>query len=79
AEKSAEKSAVVTSTMMDSLSTRQKEILELMERDKPYSRQEIADALGMKKSRTGQLLNELVSLDLITATGATRYRRYVKK
>lgn len=64
---------------MGQLSPRQREILELMEKEKPYSRQDIADALGIKKSRTGQLLNELVSLDLIVAVGATKYRRYVKK
>ncbi|MCD8221862.1 MAG: putative DNA binding domain-containing protein [Clostridiales bacterium] len=77
--KSADRPAEATSRILDLLSPRQKEILELMERDKLYSRQDIADALGIKKSRTGQLLNELVTLDLLVAVGATRYRRYVKK
>lgn len=61
------------------LSPRHKDILEYMEPDIFYSRQEISDALGIKRSRTGQLLGELVSSGLISATGATRYRRYVKK
>lgn len=65
--------------ILNSLSDRQKEILGLMEKGREYSRQEIADALGIKKSRTAQILNELISLDLIYATAATKNRRYVKK
>ncbi len=74
ADKSANKSVVSIK-----LSPRHKDILEYMEPDISYSRQEISDALGIKRSRTGQLLGELVSSGLVSATGATRYRRYVKR
>lgn len=33
--------------------------------------------IGLKKSRTRQLLNELVAMDLVSCTAATKNRRYV--
>ncbi|MCD8082060.1 MAG: winged helix-turn-helix transcriptional regulator [Clostridiales bacterium] len=71
-EEKAEEKLKISATISDTLSDRQKTILELMEEEKTYSRQEIADALGIKKSRTAQLLNELISLGLIRATAATK-------
>ncbi len=75
AEKSAESMHL---ELLNSLSARQREIFEFMEKGKPYSSQEIADVLGVKLPRTRQLLNELISLGLIQATAATKNRRYIK-
>ncbi|MCC8127451.1 MAG: MarR family transcriptional regulator [Clostridiales bacterium] len=68
----------MNSELLSSLSTRQREILEFMEKSEPYSSQEIADVLGVKLPRTRQLLNELISLGLIQATAATKNRKYIK-
>ncbi|MCD8098871.1 MAG: hypothetical protein LUE31_12825, partial [Lachnospiraceae bacterium] len=78
AEKSAESAESMNSELLNSLSARQREIFEFMEKGKPYSSQEIADVLGVKLPRTRQLLNELLSLGLIQATAATKNRRYIK-
>jgi len=50
-----------------------------MESGLQYSSEEIADELGLKGSRTRQLLNELVNMGKIDFTSTTKNRRYYKK
>lgn len=78
AEKLAEKSAD-SKVCMEELSKRQKQILDCMQQGKPYSTEEVAKMIGLKGPRTRQLLNELVAMDLLFCTAATKSRRYVKE
>lgn len=59
------------------LSNRQIEILSVMEIGVEYSADEIAEKIGLKGSRTRQLLGQLVKMGLIRTTATTRNRRYV--
>lgn len=56
-----------------------KQILSILEIDKPYSSDEIASMIGLKGSRTRELLKEMVELGYIESTSATNGRRYIKK
>ena len=71
AEKSAENQKVL-------LSERQRQILECMELEVLYKTEEIAEKVGLKGPRTGQLLNELVAMGILTCTAATKNRRYIR-
>lgn len=57
---------------------RQREILRVMEADVEYTTETIAQKIGLKSSRTRQLVNELVSLGKIEKTGSTKDRKYKK-
>ena len=61
------------------LSYRHKQILSLMDEGIEYSTDMMAELVRSKGSRTKQLLNELVDLGQITASAATKNRRYIKK
>ena len=76
AEKSAEKLAEKSTD--STLQIRQQQILACMDENVGYSTDQIAEAIGLKKSRTRQLLNKLVDMKLLTYTGATKNRRYIK-
>lgn len=80
AEKSAEKPMESADKKRNrpKLSKRHKEILLCMQQEKVYSSEEVAQLIGLKGSRARQLLNELVSLNLISCTAATKNRRYRK-
>lgn len=71
-EKSAEKSAEKSLELSD----RHKQILSFMNAGEEYSAEEIAKFLGLKGSRTRQLLKELTDRGLLTATAATKKRKY---
>ena len=58
---------------------RHQQILSTMVMGKEYSSTEIAELIGLKSSRTRQLLKELVDAGLIESTGSTNGKRYIKK
>ena len=58
--------------------SRQKEILSKMEYGIEYSAAELAEILGIKGSRTRELLNDLVDKGLLNKTAETNRRRYLK-
>lgn len=72
AEKSAEKSAEIKMN----LSNRHKQILSFMSEGVEYGTGEIAEFLGLKGSRTRQLLKELVDRGMLTITASTKKRKY---
>ena len=78
AEKSAEKIAKSSNFDCFNLSDRQKQILLSMDEDIEYSTEQVAEKIGLKGPRTRQLLNELVDMELLTCTAATKNRRYIK-
>lgn len=81
-EKSAEKSAEKSSNNKvgrEGLSKRQKQILACMKQGKSNSTEEVVQMISSKGSRTRQLLNELVAMDLVSCTAATKNRRYIKE
>lgn len=49
-----------------------------METGREYRSDEISELVGLKGSRTRQLLKELIELGMIETTGSTRGKRYVK-
>lgn len=59
------------------LSARYKQILTNMDIGVEYSMEQIAEEIGLKGSRTRQLLNELVNKELLVCIGTTK-RRYIK-
>ena len=75
---SAEKSADKTAGSEVDLSDRQKQILSLMNTNVEYSAEEIAELIGLKGSRTRQLLKELADKGKICFTAATKNRKYKK-
>lgn len=66
AEKSAESAEKSVEMQAMLLSERQKRILACMEQDVLYKTEEIAEKIGLKGSRTRQLLNELVAMGRLT-------------
>ena len=85
AGKSAEKSSESAEKISESenmkdfkLSERQKQILLNMDFGVEYSTEQVAEKIGLKGPRTRQLLNELVDMELLTCTAATKNRRYIK-
>ncbi|MBR6149634.1 MAG: AAA family ATPase, partial [Lachnospiraceae bacterium] len=77
-KKSAE-SAEKSAESADNLSSRHQQILSLMEVGQEYSSDEIAEMIGLKGSRTRQLLKELVDSNYLSVTSGTKNRRYIKK
>lgn len=75
---SAEKIAKSSNLDGLNLSDRQKQILHSMDEDIEYSTEQVAEKIGLKGPRTRQLLNELVDMELLTCTAATKNRRYIK-
>ena len=55
-----------------------KHILSILEESKLYSADEIALLIGLKGSRTREILKEMTDLGYIKATSATNGRRYIK-
>lgn len=49
-----------------------------MESGKEYRSDEISELVGLKGSRTRQLLKELIDIGKIETNGSTRGKRYVK-
>ena len=60
------------------MSERQKQILNFMKDGVEYRAEEIAENIGLKGARTRQLLNQLVEIEKIRCTAATKNRRYIK-
>ena len=79
ANKSAEKSANKSAEKSADLQKRYKQVLDFMQEDIEYTSEEIGNAIALKGSRTRQILNEMVSMGEITALGATKGRKYIKK
>ena len=75
---SAEKSADKVVELEVDLSDRHKQILSLMDTNVEYSAEEIAGCIGLKGSRTRQLLKELSDKGKISFTAATKNRKYKK-
>lgn len=75
---SAEKSSESENMKDFKLSERQKQILLNLESGVEYSTEQVAEKIGLKGPRTRQLLNELVDMELLTCTAATKNRRYIK-
>ena len=75
---SAEKSADKAVELEVDLSDRHKQILSLMDTNVEYSAEEIAELIGLKGSRTRQLLKELADKGKISFTAATKNRKYKK-
>ena len=75
---SAEKSADKTAGSEVDLSDRHKQILSLMDINVGYSAEEIAELIGLKGSRTRQLLKELADKGKMSFTAATKNRKYKK-
>ena len=75
---SAEKSADFDNSVDTNkiLSKRHQQILELMESNREYSAQEIAEQMNLKGPRIRQLLKELVDMNILEITAATKNRRY---
>lgn len=61
------------------VSDRQKQIFQAMEIDYEYKLDEIGVLVGLKPSRSRQLLKELVDKDLIESIGSTNGKRYIRK
>ena len=76
---SAEKSANKSAEKSADLQKRYKQVLDFMQEDIEYTSEEIGNAIALKGSRTRQILNEMVSMGEITALGATKGRKYIKK
>lgn len=57
---------------------RHSQILSIMDLNKEYSAVEIAELVGLKGSRTRQLLKELVDSGKIEAKGNTKGKRYIR-
>lgn len=74
--RSAEKSAEKTSSKS---AQHTEEILSHMETGLEYSADEIAKLIGLKSSRTRQLLKHLVEQKKIIVTAETKNRRYIKQ
>lgn len=81
-EKSANKSAdsnKESADVMAALNKRQTQNLTIMEDGREYTTEAIAGIIGLKGSRTRQLLNELVELGKVESLGTTKDRRYRKE
>ena len=63
----------------EKLSNRQEQILSVMETDKEYSSADIGDMVGLKVSRSRQLLKKLVEMGRLESTGSTNGKRYIKR
>jgi hypothetical protein len=50
-----------------------------MDTDKEYSSADIGDMVGLKVSRSRQLLKELVEMGRLESFGSTNGKRYIKR
>lgn len=60
------------------LTDREKETLQKMEYGVEYSAKEVRTFLGLKSSRTREILNSLIDKGFIRGTSATRNRKFIK-
>ena len=60
------------------LSERHQQILAIREAGIEYSTEQVEEKIGLKGTRTRQLLNELVNKELLACIGTTKRRRYIK-
>ena len=60
------------------LKDRHQQILSVMESNRKYSSDEVAELVGLKVSRARQLLKELTDSGIVEASGSTRGKRYIK-
>ena len=60
------------------LNERHQQILSVMEAGREYRSDEISELVGLKGSRTRQLLKELIEIGKIETSGSTRGKRYIK-
>ena len=61
------------------LKLRHQQILDAMEEGKEYSVNELAELVGLKGTRTRELLRELAEMGKIETVGSTKGKRYIKK
>lgn len=61
------------------LSDRERQILDTMESDTEYTSVEVSEKIGLKGSRTRQLLKGLVDKGLLRSTRSTKGNRYIKR
>lgn len=61
------------------LKERHRQILSIMELDKAYATDRIAESIGLKPARTRQLLKELVEMGKLDSIGSTNGKRYIKR
>lgn len=76
-----EESSEVNQTNKDllNLTDRERETLQKMEYGVEYSAKEIRTFLGLKESRTREILNSLIDKGFIRGTAATKNRKFIKK
>lgn len=61
------------------LNDRERQILDTMKSDMEYTSDEVGEKIGLKGSRTRQLLKGLVDKGLLKSTRSTRGNRYIKR
>jgi len=61
------------------LKERHLQILSVMECDREYSSDEVANLVGLKISRARQLLKELVNAEKLESIGTTNGKRYIRR
>lgn len=69
---------LAVSVVSADLKERHQQILSAMDPEREYSSDEVAELVGLKISRTRQLLKELVDSGKMKAIGSTRGKRYIK-
>lgn len=70
---------IVKSSDSEDIKDRHRQILAVLGENREYSAEEIAELIGLKGSRTRQLLKEMLDSKIITAVGSTNGKRYMKK
>lgn len=70
---------IVKSSDSADIKDRHRQILAVLGDNREYSAEEIAELIGLKGSRTRQLLKEMLDSKIITAVGSTNGKRYMKK
>lgn len=70
---------IVKSSDSADIKDRHRQILAVLGENREYSAEEIAELIGLKGSRTRQLLKEMLDSKIITAVGSTNGKRYMKK
>lgn len=63
----------------DNLSEKEKQIIEYMQQGKEYSTKEIAEHIGLKDSRTRQILRGLTEKGILKQTSSTKNKKYIIK
>lgn len=70
---------IIKSSDSADIKDRHRQILAVLDENIEYSAEEIAERIGLKGSRTRQLLKEMLDSKIITAVGSTNGKRYMKK